>query len=304
MAAASFQEDIVFSRGRRRFFSTSSLRDLAELTKLRLVSLSLFSAAAGFYLALPDKLVWGELFFAMIAIGLTAAGSQALNQWMEKEADAKMLRTRNRPIPAGRLSAVRALYTGLALLGSGLFLLGTGTNVTATALAAVTVVLYLGLYTPLKQLTPWCTLVGAVPGALPPLVGWAARTGTLSFQAWSIFLIIFLWQVPHFFAIAWSNRDDYERAGFVIRPVIQKDGRAVAQEALVYLYLLLPVSLLPWVTGLTGMVYAAAAALLSFLLIGAGRLARDDMDKHAKTLFWGTIIYLTLLLIFMIGDKI
>ncbi len=277
----------------------------AELTKPRLTLLVLVTTAAGAYLGSSSIVDPWLVARTLLGTWLVASGASALNQVMECDADAVMRRTQSRPIPSGRMQPLEALRFGVAFAIAGLVVLALGVNLLTSVLAAVTLASYLFLYTPMKRRTALCTLVGAVPGAIPPMIGWAAVRGTLTVEAWVLFAVLFLWQLPHFLAIAWLYREDYERAGFPMLPVIEPDGGSTARQAVLYAAALLPVSLLPTVLGLSGAVYFIGALLLgvAFLVIGSGLLS-ERTRARAVRLFVASIAYLPLLLTLMVCDKV
>ena len=272
-------------------------RDYLELTKPRLSALVLVTTGAGFWLALrsPDQLplVWP----ALIGTALVAGGANALNQWMERVPDALMHRTQHRPLPSGRLSPDAALRFGMGISLAGLLILAVSVNPLSTLLAAVSWASYVLIYTPLKRYTPLCTLVGAIPGALPPMIGWAAAHGTLGAEAWALCAILFVWQLPHFLALAVLYREDYARANFRMLPVTEPNGLTTAHQTLLYGLVLLPLSLLPASLGLAGVAYCYAALALSaaFLMI-AVRAAWLRSPQSARRLFRASIFYLPALL--------
>lgn len=280
------------------------LQDYWELTKPRLVSLVLFSTFVGFFLASRGPLNVSLLFATLAGTALTAAASMVLNQWMERDLDGLMPRTMRRPIPAGRVEPEEALGFGLALAVLGLAILEVAVNTMASFIAMWTLCSYLFVYTPLKCVTPWCTIVGAIPGALPPLTGWAAAAGHVaSVEAWTLFAILFLWQMPHFYAIAYLYREDYRKANVRVLSVQDPDGRQCANQSILFALALLPVSLLPTVLGLTGLLYFFGALFLGVLLIYVSVRYRNSMDRSARILFRASVIYLPLLFILMIVDK-
>src|SRR5690606_28311352 len=229
----------------------------------------------------------------------------AFNQLYERDVDALMTRTRNRPLADGRLSPASAFWFGLALCAIGLLQLALLANLLAAVVAFATLVTYVLIYTPMKRRSSFSTVVGAVPGALPPVIGWAAATNTVSREAWLLFAIIFLWQMPHFLALAWMYRDEYGRAGFPILPVSEPDGRSTARQTLAYAAALLPVSLAPALTGLAGGLYFGVALVLSlgFLWL-AFRFARTLTRPAARDLFLGSLLYLPLIWIVMMATRV
>jgi protoheme IX farnesyltransferase len=233
---------------------------------------------------------------AVAGTALVAGGAAVLNQVYERDTDALMRRTRLRPLPDGRIAPAEARVFGVTLAASGLVLLALATNALAALLAAMTLVTYLVLYTPMKRRSPAATLVGAVPGALPPLIGWAASHGSISIGGWTLFAIVFLWQIPHFMAIAWLYRDDYGKAGFPMLPVMEPDGRRTGRQATAYAAALLPVSLVPALVGVAGLLYFWIALLLGIALLAlAARFAAARSESSARALFFGSIVYLPLI---------
>ncbi len=284
-------------------FTVGRLSDFAELAKLRLVGLVLFSAAVGFFLGSEGAPDLGLFLLALTGTALVASGSMALNQWAEKDLDSRMIRPAGRPLPSGRVQPVAACVFGILLSGAGIALLYFLVNPASAFLAALTLGTYILLYTPLKTRTSLCTIVGAVPGALPPLIGWSAAAGTPTPAAWILFAVLFLWQMPHFLAIAWLYRADYAAAGFKMLSVTDPDGRQVGRQMLIYSLALLPVSLLPTMAGLTGPAYFIFAFLLGATACALIANSLQRMDKQARFLFRLSIIHLSLLLIGMLADK-
>jgi protoheme IX farnesyltransferase len=284
-----------------------TLGDYIALTKPRLNGLVVATSAAGYYLGTSSNgaLNLPAMAAAVAGTALVAGGAAALNQVYERDTDALMRRTRMRPVPDGRVPPADARMFGLLLSAAGLALLGARTNVLATALALATLLVYLAIYTPMKRRSPMATLVGAVPGALPPLIGWVAAHGRLTPGGGALFVIVFLWQIPHFMAIAWLCRDDYGRAGFPMLPVIEPDGRRTGRQAVGYAAALVPASLIPTLVGLSGLAYAAVALVLGAALLGlAVRFAARRSDSSARWLFLASIAYLPLIWIVMIADKL
>jgi protoheme IX farnesyltransferase len=282
-----------------------TLADYVALAKPRLNVLVVATSAAGYYLGATGPLNLAVMAAAVAGTAFVAGGASALNQLYERETDALMRRTRMRPLPDGRITPAEARIFGLALSAAGLVLLAALAGWLAAILALGTLTIYVAVYTPLKRRSPIATLVGAVPGALPPLIGWAASRGEISIGGLSLFLIVFLWQIPHFMAIAWMYRDDYRLAGFPMLPVIDSDGRRTGREAVVYAAALLPASLVPTLAGVSGNAYAViAAALGAGLLAAAVKFAADRSDIAARRLFFGSLIYLPLIWIAMVADKL
>jgi protoheme IX farnesyltransferase len=242
---------------------------------------------------------------AVAGTALVAGGAAALNQVYERDTDALMRRTRARPVPDGRVPPVDARMFGLVLSAAGLGLLIAFSTVAAAVLALTTLLVYLLVYTPMKRRSPTATLVGAVPGALPPLIGWAGSHGGVNLGGVSLFLIVFLWQIPHFMAIAWLYRDDYGKAGFPMLPVIEPDGRRTGRQAVAYAAALVPASLLPVVIGVSGLTYGAVALALGVVLVWlAVRFALTRTDRAARWLFLSSITYLPLIWVVMMADKL
>jgi heme o synthase len=275
------------------------------LTKPRLNLLVLITTLAGLYLAEPGGVSTSLLVHTLMGSALVAGGASALNQVLERSTDARMRRTRNRPLAAGRLGAAEGTALGALLSLAGLAELALFTNLTAATVAGLTLVSYVFLYTPLKTRTSLATLIGAVPGALPPVIGWAAATGEISGPAIVLFGIVFLWQMPHFLAIAWMYRDDYAQAGIPLLPVLEPDGRRTGYQALLYAAVLWPVSLLPVMAGLAGLPYSLVATVLGFLYIGLSvRFAQQRSPATARRLFLFSILYLSLLLGALVANRV
>jgi heme o synthase len=280
------------------------MRDYLELTKPRITLLILICTAVGYWFGCGASLHWTVLAHALLGTALLASGTSALNQWYEVDSDAKMRRTRQRPLPAGRIKRRHGLAFGLLLSAAGFADLWYGTNLLAAALGLFTLLSYLLLYTPLKQRSPACTTVGAIPGAMPPLIGYAAAGHGIDAGALALFLILFVWQFPHFDAIAWMYRDDYARGGIRMLPVIEPDGESTARRIVVCSLLLIPISLVPLFLGMTGVLYAAVAiaAGLGVLYFGA-RLGRTRTLARARALLLATVFYLPALLCVMVLDR-
>lgn len=279
--------------------------DFVTLTKPRLNLLVLLTTLGGLYLASPDGVPLLLVAHTLIGTALVAGGAAALNQVWERETDARMRRTSGRPLPRGRLTVGESTWFGVALTAAGLADLAVATNTTAALVAFVTSITYVLAYTPLKTRTSLATLVGAVPGALPPVIGWAAASGSITVPALVLFGIVFFWQMPHFLAIAWMYRDDYARAGIPLLPVLEPDGRRTGHQALLYAAALWPVSLLPAMVGLAGAPYSIVATCLGFAFIGlALRFARDRSQANARHLFLFSLVYLTLLWGALVIDRV
>lgn len=283
----------------------SRAHDFVALAKPRLNFLVVASALAGYTMAGGDTSNVALLLCTLAGTGLVAGGASALNQVIERQPDALMRRTRMRPLPDGRLQPGESLIFATATAGAGLLILALGANLLSAAVAFTTLLTYAAIYTPLKRVSSFATVVGAIPGALPPVIGWAAARDTLSQGAWILFGIVFLWQLPHFLAIAWIYREDYARAGFPMLPVIDPDGRSTARQASVYAAALLPVSLAPTLVGMTGTDYFYGAFALTLLFLGLTlQFARTRSIPDARRLFFGSIIYLPLLWIVMIVGRV
>jgi len=285
--------------------ASNALGDYLDLTKPRLNFLVVFSSAAGYYLGAAGGPDGWPMAQAVAGTTLVAAGAAVLNQVAERDTDALMRRTRMRPLPDGRVIPGDARMFGYALSFAGLALLLTRANWIAAALALATLVVYLAIYTPMKRRTPLATLVGAVPGALPPLIGWTASHGSIDRGGAALFAILFLWQIPHFMAIAWMYRDDYGAAGFPMLPVVEPDGRRTGREAVMYAAALVPASLAPTLAGVSGPVYFGIALVLGLAFLAlAVRFASSRNDASARALFFGSITYLPLLWIAMLANKL
>jgi protoheme IX farnesyltransferase len=278
--------------------------DYVALAKPRIAVLVLFTVAAGALFAGGWAVSPLLVFNAVLGTALVASGASALNQWLERHTDARMRRTRNRPLPAARLRPREVLAFGLTLGAAGvLYLALTLPRPTAALLAAFTFVLYVGVYTPLKPRTALNTLVGAVPGALPPVIGWAAVRGEVTAEAGALFLILFVWQVPHFLAIAWMYREEYARAGLCMLPVIDPDGRRTGQNMVSYCLALIPVSLGPVLLAAAGPLYLAGALALGFgFLASAAAFRRDHSHARARRVLRASLIYLPGLLALLLLD--
>jgi protoheme IX farnesyltransferase len=278
--------------------------DLLALTKPRVVVMVLVTTVVGYYVGLTGAPEYGRLVALLIGTLLAAGGTLALNQYWEREVDALMARTRTRPLPDGRLGALEALLFGAALTAAGLGVLALGVGWLAAAVTAATFVLYVFAYTPLKLRTSLCTLVGAVPGALPPVTGWAAARDDVGVGAWVLFGILFLWQLPHTLAIGRLYQEDYARAGVQLLPVIDAQGRATERQILSGCLALLAVSLLPTLIGLAGGVYFAGALVLGagFVALGAQQALAPSASRARRVLL-ASLLYLPALLALLAFDK-
>ncbi len=289
--------------------TASLLNDYIELFKVRVTGLVVMTAWAGFYLGSIRSgvsSVQPVLVEALLGIGLVSAGSSALNQAIERKLDAKMIRTAQRPMAAGRISLAHGIAVGLAAIAAGGTILALSTNPVTVALTLLTALLYVAVYTPLKRVTTIATFIGAFPGALPPLIGWTAARGQIEWAGVALFAILFVWQFPHFMAIAWLYREDYGRAGIRMLPVVQPDGWSTVFEALVYAVLMIPVSLLPVYLHVAGPIYGAIALLLGTVYLAytirftktpaASKRSHTESKMYARDLLKVSVIYLPLLL--------
>jgi heme o synthase len=277
----------------------------ADLVKARLTTLVLLTTLVGFYVGWRGPMDFALLLNTLAATALVAAGAAALNQLLEREYDAKMRRTQNRPLPSGRLQPTTVTLFGGICAVAGLVYLALAVNLLTCVIGAVTLISYLFIYTPLKRVTWMNTLVGAVPGALPPLMGWTAARGELSGEGWALFAILAFWQIPHFMAIAWMYRDEYARAGFKMLPAMDPDGHRTGQQAVSHTLALLVVALCPFVFKLAGPVYLAGALILGAGYLGCAiQFSRQLTLARARQLFLASILYLPLLLAVMVLDKV
>jgi protoheme IX farnesyltransferase len=263
------------------------------------------STAVGYYFGHSGAWLFWPLFQTLFGTALMASGTAALNQWYEREADAHMKRTRMRPLPTGRIQPNSALLFGIALALAGALEMGFGVNWLTAALGSLTLAMYLFLYTPLKQKTWWSTTVGAFPGAMPPLIGFAGAANMLTPDAWVLGAILFLWQFPHFYAIAWMYREDYSRAGIQMLPVVEPDGESTGRQILLYSLLLIPISLLPKLMGMTGMVYLVGALAMGLLFLYSGVQVLLHRTKiTARRVLLTSVVYLPVLYILMVFDPV
>lgn len=275
-----------------------------ELTKPRLSMLSVITALIGYLAALPERDIWLLAHF-LLGTALCAAGAAALNQWYERDTDAIMKRTRERPLPTGLVSSGAALAYGLTLSVAGTLQLTFGANLLAGALGLATVVSYVLIYTPMKRVTRWATEIGAISGSLPPLIGWAAAEGSIGPLGWILFAILSVWQIPHFMAIAWTFRHDYASAGFPMLTVVEPTGRAASRWSLANAVALVAISLLPVALGYCGWIYGSVATVFgAWILLRSYRFAADeDKDAAARKLFFNSIFYLPAVLFALVIDR-
>ena len=283
--------------------SSTRVGDFLELTKPRITTLVVITAGVGYAVGAPRGIEPAAFVALLIGTALVAGGASALNQYWEREADARMERTRLRPIPAGRMAPPEALAFGLAVAGAGLILLATINALTVT-LGLAALASYVLAYTPLKRLTSLCTVVGAIPGALPPVMGWAAARGSLDAGAWALFGVLFLWQLPHFLAIGWIFREDYARGGFPMLTVLDGDGRSTARQMMLYSAALIPVTLAAGALASAGTGYLGGALALGLVFFAAStRFAWKRSVAAARVLFLVSILYLPALLGLLVFDR-
>lgn len=291
------------------------VRDYAELTKLRVTTLVVMTAWCSYYFgairAGVSSLSWG-LFHTLLGVGLVAGGTAALNEVMESDVDRHMRRTAGRPLPTGRMSTRRALVSGVAMALGGALYLSLALNPLTGLLSVATAVVYLGAYTPLKKIHPICTFVGAFPGAMPGVLGWTAARGRLEWGAVAMFAIVFFWQFPHFFSIAWLYREDYAAGKIRMLPVVEVDGRSTARQIIFYSVALIPVTLVPTFLGMAGTFYAACAVLLGLAMLYFGvrlahlkaPIAAAISKQRARQLLQATVFYLPILFLAMMLNSI
>ncbi len=282
----------------------SRLSVYLELTKARLSLLVLMTTAVGFWLGMRTGEQLPMIIPVCVGTALVVGGANALNQWMERAQDARMQRTRSRPLPSGRLTPAAAYRFGVGLSVVGFAVLAMMVNLLAVGIAAVGWISYVLIYTPLKRRTPLCTLVGAIPGAVPPMIGWAAARNGLDVSAWALFFLLFIWQLPHFLSLAVLHREDYARAGFPMLPLVETDGLITARQIALYSLALLPVSLFPTLVGLAGTVYFYGALTISLaFLVVAARAAWQRSPQSARLLFRTSVLYLPVLLGMLAWDR-
>jgi heme o synthase len=289
------------------------MRAYIALTKPRITWLIMMSAGIGYFFGLPNASGWHEflsnihllsLLHTIIGTALIASGTAALNQWFERDADRKMRRTAGRPLPLGLLTPARALAFGAALSAAGFLELWLGVNLLCGLIGAFTLGMYLFLYTPLKRRTWWSTTVGAIPGAMPPMIGYAAAAGKVTPEAWILAAILFLWQFPHFYAIAWMYKEDYAQAGIRMLPVVEPDCRSTARQMVLYGIALIPVSLLPVAFGMSGNIYLAGALGLGLWFLYSGvRVAVERTVTRARGVLMASVLYLPLIYGLMLSDR-
>ena len=285
----------------------SRLAALLELSKPRIAAMVLVAAAAGFFFGCSihgASAALTDFIGVVLGIGLVAAGANALNQYLEAGFDGQMTRTENRPLPSGRLTPTEVLLFGVAAGVTGLLLLAVQVNALTALLSAITLATYVFVYTPMKRVTPLCVYVGAIPGALPPVIGWAAGAGTLSPQAWILFAIVYFWQLPHFAAIAWQYRDDYARGGYPMISVGDADGMRTCRHMMTHMVALVMASLLPAFTSMNGPVYAIASMTLGAMFLAFGVLFfRRRSIIQARAVVMASVFYLPALLMVMMLER-
>ena len=281
-----------------------ALLDYWDLTKPEISFLVTISALAGFLLGSPEEVEGWLLGFTLVGTALSAGGGGVLNHYLERHYDARMRRTANRPLPSGRIAPGAALFFGTGLTLTGVAMMLFLVNLPTALLAALTVVLYLFVYTPLKRRTKYNTLVGTIPGALPALGGFAAATGTLGLGGWALFAILTLWQMPHFLSLAWMYRKDYARAGYAMLPVLEPDGHSTARQTLLFTILLGVASTLPTAVGVTGWVYLVGALVLSvWFVLPTYAFYRSRTTRDARRVLVGSILYIPLLVVLIFVDR-
>jgi protoheme IX farnesyltransferase len=279
------------------------VRDYSAIVKPKIALMVLVAVSAGYFLAPQSGAVSGSLWSALVGVALVAVASNALNQWYERDTDARMRRTADRGLPSGRLSSLEVALFGTVCGLVGVGLLAVQVNALTAGLAAMTLVVYTAVYTPLKRTTALATAIGAVPGAMPPVLGWTAATGTLDAPAFALFAMLFLWQFPHFLAIAWIHREDYSAAGLRMLPAEGRVPGLVGLVAVGYAVVLIPASLTLVALGYGGMVYAAVAAVLGVAyLVASGRFAMNETKERARQILWTSLAYLPLVLATLVWE--
>jgi protoheme IX farnesyltransferase len=280
------------------------MKDYIALTKPRVTWLILASTGVGYFFGARFGWSWWTLFHTIMGTCLIASGTAALNQWYERDADARMKRTQARPLPAGRLSSRNAFIFAVILSIAGFAELSLGANLLTGLLGLFTLITYLFAYTPLKQKSPHSTTVGAIPGAMPPIIGFAGAAATLTAEAWILGAILFLWQFPHFYAIAWMYREDYERAGIRMLPVIEPDGESTARRIVWCSVAMIPLSILPKFFGMAGWPYVIGAVLAGIMFLHASaRIMNDRTRVRARGVLLASVIYLPILYGLMVLDR-
>ncbi|HJQ26210.1 MAG TPA: heme o synthase [Blastocatellia bacterium] len=304
LANQAVSDDVLIAEQMQSQTRAGRLTSYVDLTKPRITMLVTATAAAGYCLGSAGSFDYVRFFNTSVGIALLSSGIGALNQYIERDLDRLMRRTETRPLPSGRLQPRQALRFGLALSAIATLYLALLVNPLSAALGVLTFAAYLFAYTPLKTRTTLSTIIGAFPGAMPPFIGWVAANGQITIEAWVLFAILFLWQFPHFLAIAWMYRDDYKRAGIKMLPVVEPDGRITGQQIIAYTVLLVPVSLMPTLLHLSGAVYfyGALALGLAFLYYSA-RAARQRTTWQARRLLLASVLYLPVLFALMVLNR-
>lgn len=281
----------------------STYRDYIELTKPRIMLLVLVTTVIGFFLAGRGILSYERLLFCLIGTAMSCGGSAVLNNYIERDIDCLMKRTCKRPIPSGKVGAPQALSFGVLLVLGGVTLLALKVNLITAFLALLTAFLYVVVYTPLKRVTWLNTFIGAIPGALPPVGGWTAAVNEIHPGAIILFLLLFIWQHPHFYAIALMFKDDYAKAGFKMLPVVEPDGNSTVRQMIIYSLLLIPISILPTIFGMSGWIYFSGALISGIALLAASlALSQNRTDKAARRVLQASVIYLPILLTLIVTD--
>jgi protoheme IX farnesyltransferase len=282
----------------------NKLSHYIALSKPRILVMVVLMTAAGFFLGAKALEPLDTFFWTLLGTAFSSAGAAALNNYLERDVDEKMSRTRTRALPAGLISPTEALFFGLLTVVLGVAILVWQVNMLTGLLSLLTAFLYVLVYTPLKRITWWNTVVGAIPGALPPMGGWAAATNDLTVGAWIVFLILFVWQHPHFYAIAWMYREDYEQGGFKMLPVVYPDGKQTFRQIIGFSIALIPVSLLPYHYGIAGEVYAVGMTLLGIAMLAFGVKAwRSHSNQDARALLQASVVYLPLFFALILCDS-
>ena len=288
----------------KKEIAKSRLSIYAELSKLNILSLVLIATILGYYLGTSGLISWKHLFITLLGTALTASGSGALNHYLERETDKFMVRTKNRPLPAGLIKPAEVMNYGVLMVLAGIMILVIQVNMLTGFIALLTAFLYIVVYTPLKKITWLNTSIGSIPGALPILGGWTASSGSIDAMAWVLFAIMYLWQHPHFYSIAWICRSDYAEAKLKMLPVVEPDGNSTIRQIFWHLLLMMPITFLPFIQGTLGLFYLIGAFMItSAFFVSALPLARNRSDKSALLLLKASVFYLPSLLLIIIIDK-
>ena len=288
----------------KKEIAKSRLSVYAELSKLNILSLVLIATILGYYLGTSGLISWKRLFITLLGTALTASGSGALNHYLERETDKFMVRTKNRPLPAGLIKPAEVMNYGVLMVLAGIMILVIQVNMLTGFIALLTAFLYIVVYTPLKKITWLNTSIGSIPGALPILGGWTASSGSIDAMAWVLFAIMYLWQHPHFYSIAWICRSDYAEAKLKMLPVVEPDGNSTIRQIFWHLLLMIPITFLPFIQGALGLFYLIGAFMItSAFFVSALPLARNRSDKSALLLLKASVFYLPSLLLIIIIDK-